>query len=139
MDGGADLPEAISTFLSKLHDDLNIARPDLDLRQVDLGDQAISTWVQFLSTDNSKIISLFWGMSRQQTRCTVCGHITNVDQQCELFRVFLPPGSSSPLQLTDCMNFSTDWTPFEDKSNCPCSGPPESGPNAQLASRITFL
>jgi ubiquitin C-terminal hydrolase len=137
VDGGADLPEAVSTFLRKIHDDLNVMRPDRDFSEFDLSDPASAAWVDFLSTDESIVVSLFWGLVRQQTRCTSCQHTIDVVQPCEMFTVCLPPAPRPPdfLDIEQCISFTTDWTIFKEMGECPCSA----GQEILRESKTTFV
>jgi ubiquitin C-terminal hydrolase len=119
--GGADLAEAVSTLLWKLHDDINVDRPLRDFSEFDPSEPATPAWVKLLSTDESIVISLFWGVSREQTRCTSCGHTGDDVQPCELFRVSLPPVDPGvTLHLQDCIGFATEWTGFKEMAKCTC-------------------
>jgi ubiquitin C-terminal hydrolase len=113
------LAEAISTFLGKLHDDLNVARPP---RPVPIVDQVTSARADLLRKGDTVVIDLFWGVMCHQRRCTECGKIYSTLHEADIFTVHLPisrpEDRDKTLVLEDCIHLSADWDRAKDDSTC---------------------
>jgi ubiquitin C-terminal hydrolase len=118
--GGADLGEAVSTFLGKLHDDLNVDRAP---RAVDVVDQESAYWADLLLHGDTVVINLFWGIRHEQRRCPMCGVICGEVEPGDIFTVCLPPGGGAKVwSLEECIGLSTGWACAKDASTCrPCN------------------